>query len=223
MGSRGIRSAGVAIAPCDLIRRIVVLVGAAPTKGKAGHEHGQLLAVAPPFICLGARGHHHILSIGVHRAAISRAVSELHQNVHDRPRARLGALHGLRDGLGDFVAADPRLCPVGRCSGGRDQGRDEPTPARFLVALDRDRDRARGRVVVLFLRGCGARAIDLPQGGRFHCGDGLPVRLDQSGPRTRDHHRCADRLAIRRRRVRGRLDNGRAADRHAARRHEAPI
>ena len=39
-------------------------------------------------------------------------------------------------------------------------------------------------------------------------------------PRTRHHHRRADRLAIRCRRVRGRLDNDRAADRHATRRHK---
>jgi len=37
------------------------------------------------------------------------------------PCARIGALHGLRDGLGNSVAADPRLCPVGRRSGGGDQ------------------------------------------------------------------------------------------------------
>jgi uncharacterized protein len=41
------------------------------------------------------------------------------------------------------VGADPRLCPLGRGSGGRDQGRDEPAPPRFLVSLDRDRDRTR--------------------------------------------------------------------------------
>ena len=40
--------------------------------------------------------------------------------------------------------------------------RDEPTPARFLIPLDHDRDRARGRIVVLFLRGCSNRPIDFP-------------------------------------------------------------
>jgi hypothetical protein len=50
----------------------------------------------------------------------------------------------------------------GRGSGGRDQGRDEPTPARFLAALDRDRRRAWGGIVILFLRRCGAGPIDLP-------------------------------------------------------------
>ena len=62
----------------------------------------------------------------------------------------------------EILWADPRLCLSGRGSGGRDQGRDEPAPARFIAALDRDRDRTRGRVVILFLRRCGAGPIDLP-------------------------------------------------------------
>jgi hypothetical protein len=113
-----------------------------------------------------------------------------------------------------------RLWRFRASTGGRDQRRDEPTPARFHAALDLDRDRTRGRVVILFLRRGGVSAIDLPQRGRFYRGDGLPVRLEQFGPRTRHHHRRADRLAIRCRRVRGRLDNDRAADRHATRRHK---
>src|SRR3984893_3822564 len=36
---------------------------------------------------------------------------------------------------------------------------------------------ALGRIV-----SCGVGAINLSEGGRFHRGDGLPVRLDQSGP-----------------------------------------
>ena len=67
------------------------------------------------------------------------------------------------------MAVDPRLCPLGRRSGGRDQRRDEPTPAGFLPTLDCDRIGSRGSVVILLLRGRRIGPFDINEGwfGRF--------------------------------------------------------
>jgi hypothetical protein len=115
------------------------------------------------------------------------------------------------------VAADPRLCPVGRGSGGRDRGRDEPTPARFLAALDRDCDRARSRVVVLFLRGCGVGEID---GANFIAAMAFQFASTNLVLELGIIIAALIGWQFVRRRVRGGLDNDRAADRHATRRHE---
>src|SRR3981081_783238 len=76
----------------------------------------------------------------------------------------------------------------------------DSSPRSILIAT-----RPRGRIVVMFLRGCGACSFDVSQGGRFCRGDGLSVRLYQSGPRTRHHSRRADGMAVRCRRVRRRF------------------
>ena len=48
------------------------------------------------------------------------------------------------------MVAYPRFCPLRRRPGRGHERRDEPTPARFQAALDPDRDRTQGVVVILF-------------------------------------------------------------------------
>ena len=78
-------------------------------------------------------------------------------------------------------------------------------------------DRARGRLVVVQLRGGGDREVDVPEGREPRLRDGLPVRLDE--PRLRDRDRDLDlpRLAIHAGRVRRRPDPDRVdVDRDSA-------
>ena len=60
----------------------------------------------------------------------------------ERPR------HGVRHGMGNPVAADPRLCALRHRAGGGFAPGDEPAVARRPAALDREGARARGSVVV---------------------------------------------------------------------------
>src|SRR3984893_8168577 len=76
--------------------------------------------------------------------------------------SRTRAQHGLRHGMGNPVAADPRLHFVRGRAGYRLSWRDEQAPARRPASFDRDRSRPRGSVVIVLLRGRGAGPLDLP-------------------------------------------------------------
>src|SRR6266508_1461 len=66
------------------------------------------------------------------------------------------------------------------------------------------------RLVVVLLRRGRIGALALPQGREVHGGDGIRVRLDQSGHRAREHHGAVARLAVHARRVRRRPADDRA-------------
>lgn len=96
--------------------------------------------------------------------------------------------HGLCHGMGDPVAADPWLFPLGSRAGGRFPPGDEPAAPGRPAALDRNRACARRGVVVVLLRRCGARPLVVPQGCKFHRSYGLRAGVHQSGRRTQHYH-----------------------------------
>src|SRR6266446_9946015 len=71
--------------------------------------------------------------------------------------------NGAGHGMGDPVAADPRLRTLRSRAGRRFAPADEPAFAGRSPAFDRDGPRARGSLVVMLLCGCGARSLALPQ------------------------------------------------------------
>ena len=111
------------------------------------------------------------------------------------PGSRTRARHGLRHGMGNPVAADPRLHFVRGRAGYRLSWRDEQAPARRPAPLDCDRSRPRGSVVIVLLCGRGSGPLDLPQRRELHRRDGLRNGLHQSRPRTQHYHARAAGLA----------------------------
>ena len=109
------------------------------------------------------------------------------------------------------VGADPRVRAVRRGAGRRAPLDDRPAARRRPAPDAGDRDRARGRLVVVLLRRGGAGPVAVPQGRELHRRDGVRDRLHQPGHRARHHPGAADGLAVHPGRVHRRPAHDRAA------------
>ena len=102
---------------------------------------------------------------------------------------------------------------VRRGRGPRPQVDDRPAAAGRPAAQPRDGDRSGRGVLVVLVRRRRAGALAVPQGRRLHVRDGIPVRVDEPGDRTRPDPGAVARLAVHARGVRRRTRHDRAARR----------
>src|SRR5947209_12559787 len=124
------------------------------------------------------------------KSTSSRLIDAFRRSPPPRPH------HGPHHGVGDLLGARAWLRALSRYPGRRLQRRDEQASAGFLAPIYSQSERARRRLIVVFLRSDRHLPLDLPKRGRLRCCDGLPVCFHQ--PRARARHRDdrAARLAL---------------------------